>query len=253
MCASKRYSTVDLFVIIITYDILSPHRVYVPLLEESIPMVEKSTSTLESSGSNNDVQSTETRLLKLRVQNICCGKEAMLVKNTLQDLNGIVSVNVNVIGRIAYIKHIPSSITVSEIIEMLNKLHLGISLMESGQNTAAQDNAKAKRWIILRAISLTVQAFTFIAVIVANVRMYKWTRWVAIPVLVLGAIPMVYRAYIDVRRMLFANINLLMLIAMAGTVALQDWLDACLIVFVFNIAEILLQICYYKAEKGLSG
>jgi len=202
---------------------------------------------------NKPVLSDEPQLLKLRVQNICCGKEAVLVKDTLKDLNGILSVNVNVIGRIAYIKHVPSTIQATEIIVMLNKLHLGISLMESGQDAAFKENAVAKRWIIARAVSVTVQTLVFITVILATVVPYKWRRWVAIPVLVLGGIPMIHRAYIDVRRKVFANINLLMLIAVAGTIALRDWLDACLIVYVFNIAELLLQICYYKVEKSLSG
>ena len=47
--------------------------------------------------------------------------------------------------------------------------------------------------------------------------------------------------------------NLLMLMAVAGTLAMREWLDGCLIVYVFSIAELLLQVCYYKVEKSLSG
>ena len=137
-------------------------------------------------------QSNEQQLIKLRVQNICCGKEATLVKNTLIDLSGIISVNVNVIGRIAYIKHDPARITCAAIIEKLNALHLGISLMESGADAAAKENAQAKRMIMLRAVSVVLQTALFVAIIVATALQKDWDQWLAIPILLLGGIPMLY-------------------------------------------------------------
>ena len=198
-------------------------------------------------------QSNEQQLIKLRVQNICCGKEATLVKNTLIDLSGIISVNVNVIGRIAYIKHDPARITCAAIIEKLNALHLGISLMESGADAAAKENAQAKRMILLRAVSVVLQTALFVAIIVATALQKDWDQWLAIPILLLGGIPMLYKAFLDIKRCVIANVNLLMLMAVAGTLAMREWLDGCLIVYVFSIAELLLQVCYYKVEKSLSG
>lgn len=198
-------------------------------------------------------QSNEQQLIKLRVQNICCGKEAQLVKNTLNDMSGIISVNVNLIGRIAYVKHDPSRITVATIIEKLNALHLGISLMESGAGAAAKENAQAKRKIWIRAVSVVLQTLLFVGIIVATALQKKWDQWLAIPILLLGGLPMLYKAFLDVKRCVIANVNLLMLMAVGGTLAMFEWLDGCLIVYVFSIAELLLQVCYYKVEKSLSG
>ena len=197
-------------------------------------------------------QKRQQQLTKLRVQNICCGKEATLVKNTLADVPGILSVNINVIGRIAYVKHAPAVISTTQIIDKLNALHLGISLMESGQDAAAEENAKAKKWIWIRAASVVTQTLLFVAIITATALKEHWDKWVAIPILFLGGAPMVYKAAIDVKRCVIANVNLLMLIAVAGTLVLREWLDGCLIVYMFSIAELLLQICYYKVEKSLS-
>lgn len=196
--------------------------------------------------------SSEPQLLKLRVQNVCCGKEAVLVKDQLKGKDGIISVNFNIIGRIAFIKHNPSLITGSEIIEILNALHLGISLMECGTHSAEQEYKEAKRKIALLALSAGIQTTIFIAVIVATADKQKWDKWVSIPVLVIGGAPMLYKAYNDFKNCVLANVNLLMLIAVAGTIALGEWLDGCLIVYIFSLAELLLQICYFKVDKSLS-
>ena len=212
-----------------------------------------STSPKYNAATTTENKSTQQQLTKLRVQNICCGKEATLVKNTLADVNGIISVNVNIIGRTAYIKHHPSRITTTEIIDKLNALHLGISLMESGVDAATKENAQAKRWIVIRAVSVSLQTLLFTAVVVAVALSETWDKWVAIPILLLGGLPMLYKALLDIKRCVIANVNLLMILAVGGTLAIGEWLDGCLIVYVFSIAELLLQVCYYKVEKSLSG
>lgn len=190
--------------------------------------------------------------VKLRIQNICCGKEANLVKNTLNGVDGIVSVYVNVIGRMAYIKYKPAIITVTEIVDKLNALHLGISIMESGEDTK-EVSAKTIREIKLQTVSVVIQTLVFVSVIVAVSKKYHWDMWVAIPILLLGGLPMLWKAMVQMKQMVIANVNLLMLIAVGGTIALQEWLDACLIVYVFSVADLLLRICHYKVEKSISG
>ena len=190
--------------------------------------------------------------MKLRVQNICCGKEATLVKDTLVGLEGILTVHVNIIGRIAYIRHKPALISSTDIVNKLNALHLGISIMESGQHDKEVDK-ETKRKIQLQIASVTIQTMLFICIIVATVRDYKWQQWVAIPILVIGGLPMLWKALLQMKRLTLANVNLLMLIAIAGTIVMKEWLDACLIVYVFSIADLLLNICKLKVENSVSG
>lgn len=194
----------------------------------------------------------EEQTVKLRIQNICCGKEAVLVKNTLNGFDGIISVNVNVIGRTAYVRHRPGSITVTEIVEKLNSLHLGVSIMERGQNSK-KENAEAVRKIKIKTVSVTVQTFLFLSVIVATSKDYEWDQWVSIPILIVGGLPMLWKAVVQMKALVIANVNLLMLIAVGGTIALKEWLEGCLIIYVFSIADLLLSICYFKVEKTITG
>lgn len=213
------------------------------LEDEANPMIESAKAVC---------QGNEVHTLKLRIQNICCGKEAALVKNTLHSVDGIVSVHVNVIGRLAYICHKPGIITITDIVEKLNALHLGISIMESGHDTK-EVNSRTVKLIQCQTTSVIIQTFLFVSVFVATSKSFQWDQWVAIPILVVGGLPMVWKALVQIKQLIIANVNLLMLIAVAGTIILKEWLDACLIVYVFSIANLLLQICHYKVEKSISG
>ena len=196
--------------------------------------------------------SGQSHVLKLRVQNICCGKEANLIKSTLSEVEGITSITVNVIGRRAFITHKESIISANDIIERLNTLHLGISLVESGTNIEAK-YGKKEILLYLKYISVAVMGCLFIVVAIGHVQHYSFVKWIAIPVLVIGGLPMLWKTIVDFKRCVPININLLMLVAVGGALGLSEWLDACIIVFVFAIAELIENKVRYKIEKDIEG
>jgi len=204
---------------------------------------EKEVSDAKTHGANNHT-------IRLRVQNICCAKEVNLIKNTLKDVVGINTVFVNVIGRMAFISHDQNIIPTQEIIDKLNALHLGISLMEKGSNEV--NNTKSKLYLALRIITFVVLTILFITTIVAHTEHLFWVQWSAIAIYIIGGIPMLYKALLDLKRCVLANINLLMLIAVAGTIGLKEWLDGSIIIYVFYIATLLESICRYKVEKDIA-
>ena len=194
-----------------------------------------------------------SQVLKLRVQNICCGKEVALIKSSLSEVAGITSVTVNVIGRRAFIAHTESIISANEIIERLNSLHLGISLVESGKDIDEPKLDKKAILLNLKLASVVLMTLLFIAVVIADIKKYPFGRWVSIPILIIGGLPMLWKALVDIKRRVLININLLMLIAVAGAVGLDEWLDASIIVFIFAIAELLENKIRYKVEKDIAG
>lgn len=191
---------------------------------------------------------------KFRVQNICCGKEAEMMKRELEPLNGINSVSVNVVGRIGFVSHDTNVISATDIITILNKLHLGVSIMESGSHEGEQMLRKA---VIIRlagkSVILGVLLALFIVVLIARVHNYNWLKWVAIAEIVIGVVPIIRKIVINFMKKIFIDINLLMLIAVAGTVSLEEWIEGATLVFVFAIAEVLQQYCGYKVQCAISG
>ena len=191
---------------------------------------------------------------KIRVQNICCGKEADLIKRELEPLNGVKSVSINIVGRIGFVKHDKDIISAVEIINKLNQLHLGVSIMESGDQEGAQ---VLRRDVIVKLGSkcavLGVLLALFIVVIIGRSKNYSWQKWVAIAEIIVGSLPILRKAILNWMKKVFIDINVLMLIAVAGTIALQEWIEGATLVFVFAIAEVLQQYCGYKVQAAISG
>ena len=200
------------------------------------------------------VSEPHIKTTKFRVQNICCGKEAELMKRELEPINGISAVSVNIVGRVGFVRHDNNIITASDIVSILNKLHLGVSIMESANH---EDEHLLRKEVIIRLSAksaiLIVLLALFIAVIIGNVKKYSWEKWVAIVEIVVGVLPILRKIGINLMKKVFIDINLLMLIAVAGTVALREWVEGATLVFVFAVAEVLQQYCTYKVQSAISG
>ena len=105
----------------------------------------------------------------------------------------------------------------------------------------------------IRVVTIVLMVLFFIGVIVSTIGKYSFTVWLTLPVVVLGGVPMLYNASMGIKRCQLININLLMLIAMGAALGLKEWLDACIIVVIFSLAEILERRVMYKVEREIEG
>ena len=188
----------------------------------------------------------------LRVQNICCPMETKIIKELLQSLKGVTSIAVNVIGRVVYVRHDPKLTSPSELVSTLNQKHLGASIMESGSN---QSDSKVKG-IPPLLLSFFVYLFTqtilvTIAVIAFCVKS-PWYQWLAIAEIIFGIVPVLKKTLVSFKN-LTVDINILMLIAIAGTLAIGQWLEGAAVVYVFSLAEALQDFCMHKVQRTISG
>ena len=224
----------------------------------------KYTAVPGSSNDDSDITAEDAKVIcvlepsmqktKFRIQNICCGKEADMVSRELEPLNGITAVSVNVVGRVAFVHHDSNIITAPDIVSILNKLHLGVSIMESSNH---DDERALRKEVIIRLAGkcavLAVVTLLFIAVIVGRSLEYGWLKWLAIAEIVIGAIPIIRKIIINILKKVYIDINMLMMIAVIGTIVLQEWIEGATLVFVFAIAEVLQQYCVYKVQSAISG
>jgi hypothetical protein len=58
----------------------------------------------------------------------------------LEPLDGVTKVLVNSIGRLAHVTHYNDKITAFRLVEILNKYHLGASLVNSSNKDSDQNN-----------------------------------------------------------------------------------------------------------------
>ena len=186
---------------------------------------------------------------KLRVQNICCPKEARIVQKELGKLPGIITIRVNVLGRVAYISHDQDQVTPPEMLETLNKRHLGASIADAGAEEEV-DRGFPKNLKILLAI-LAVQAVLFGIALGAMFSHFTWYMWVAFAQICFGMLPVLKKCYHALRH-LQIDLNVLITVTVMGTLGIQQWIEGAAVVFIFILANFLQEYCFYRVHKTIS-
>ena len=210
------------------------------------------TGLQESDSGEKKHSKTQQNTTKLRVQNICCAMDSKLIQESLEPLEGVVSIAVNVIGRVVYVRHDPGVTSATELVNSLNRVHLGASIMETGSHQHAEESERLPPSLSSFLVYLLIQTMLMIVATVAFFSKASWYKWVAIAEIVFGIAPVFKKAYVSVKTCSI-DINVLMLIAIAGTLAIQEWLEGAAVVYIFSLAEALQEFCMYKVQRTISG
>ena len=192
---------------------------------------------------------TALQTTKFRVQNICCPKEASIVEEELSKLPGINSVRVNVLGRVAYVSHDQDKVTPAEMLETLNKRHLGASIVDAGSEEEV-NRSFPKQLKILLAL-LAVQAALFGLSLAAMFFHASWYKWVTVAQIFLGMLPVLKKCYHAIYHRQI-DLNILITLTVIGTLAIQQWIEGGAVVFIFILANFLQEFCFYRVHKTIS-
>ncbi|MCL7029638.1 hypothetical protein MKW94_025420 [Papaver nudicaule] len=174
------------------------------------------------------------------VLGICCTSEVPLVERILNPMNGVEKVVVNVTTKTVIVFHDELLTTQIQIVKALNQARLEANIRVYGEEQ------KGKRWpswyTIGCGLLLALSLFKFL---------FNPLKWLALAATIIGLPPILARCYGSVRNWT-VDINILVLIAVGGTVGMQDYLEAAAIVFLFTIAEWLESRASYKATAVMS-
>ncbi|PAN10292.1 hypothetical protein PAHAL_2G084800 [Panicum hallii] len=176
----------------------------------------------------------------LDVLGVCCSAEVALVERLLAPIDGVRAVTVVVPSRTVIVEHDPAAVSQSRIVKALNKAGLEASVRAYGSSGVVG------RWpspYILASGALLLASFL--------APLLPPLRWLALAAACAGAPPMLLRAFAAATR-LALDINVLMVVAVAGAAALGDYAEAGAIVFLFTTAEWLETLACAKAGAGMS-
>ncbi|XP_074560725.1 putative inactive cadmium/zinc-transporting ATPase HMA3 [Curcuma longa] len=174
------------------------------------------------------------------VLGLCCSSEVPLIENTLRPLEGVHKVSVIVPSKTVIVVHDPLLISQLQIVKALNQAKLEATVRAYGQDKII------KKWpsphILASGLLLLISMFK---------HFFHPLKWLAIAAVVVGLPSIALRSVAAIRRCTL-DINILMLMAVAGAVALEDYSEAGFIVFLFTIAEWLESLASHKASAGMS-
>ncbi|KAI3884884.1 hypothetical protein MKW92_027056 [Papaver armeniacum] len=159
------------------------------------------------------------------VLGLCCTSEVPLVERILNSMNGVEKVLVNVTTQTVIVFHDDLLSTKAQIVNALNQAGLEANVRVYGEE---KKGIRWPKWYTMGCgLLLIVSLFQYI---------YHPLKWLSLAAAIFGLPPIVARSYGSARNMTI-DINILMLIAVVGTAAMQDFIEAGSIVFLFTIGS----------------
>lgn len=174
------------------------------------------------------------------VLGICCTSEVPLIERILMPLEGIQKVSVIVPSKTVIVVHDTQQISQLQIVKALNQARLEASISSYGADKMV--NRWPSPYILFCGVLLLVSLFQ---------NLYRPLKWAGL-VAVVVCLPQIILRSVTAIRKFTLDINILMLIAVGGAVALEDYSEAGFIVFLFTIAEWLESMASRKATTGMS-
>lgn len=180
------------------------------------------------------VRSTD-QTTRIYAAGICCPMEVPLIEGVLKDMPGVQQVDVAVITQTVIVLHDGGLSSAAALCAALNAVRLDASL------TPPREQPKtARRW--LPPWYLIVSAvFTLISLIhyLKKPTGHEWLdhfKWAAIAAVAIGIPVILLRALMALRRRIL-DINILMVVAVVGAIAIGDYTEAAAVVCLFGLAE----------------
>ncbi|KAL8161626.1 hypothetical protein V2J09_013115 [Rumex salicifolius] len=176
----------------------------------------------------------------LDVLGLCCSSEIVLIERILYSLEGIKDVSVFVPSKTVIVVHDSALISPFEIVKTLNQARLEANVRVNGRMSYQ------KKWpngsVIACGLLLGLSFLKYV---------YSPLGWLAVLAVLVGIWPIIMRGTAAVRN-LHLDVNILVIIAVAGTLALKDFWEAGTIVFLFTIAEWLQSRASHEANAVMS-
>ncbi|KAJ0985173.1 hypothetical protein J5N97_003529 [Dioscorea zingiberensis] len=174
------------------------------------------------------------------VLGLCCTSEVPLIEKILKPIAGVQKVSVIVPSRTVIVVHDTLLVSQLDIVKALNQARLEATVRNYG--TGKIVNKWPSPYILACGLLLLISVFHLL---------FRPLRWLAVAAVAVGILPIVLRSIAAIRRFTL-DINILMLIAVGGALALRDYTEAGFIVFLFTIAEWLETMASHKATAGMS-
>ncbi|KAL3644198.1 Cadmium/zinc-transporting ATPase hma2 [Castilleja foliolosa] len=171
---------------------------------------------------------------------LCCSSEVPLIEKILNSLDGVKDFSVIVPTKTVIVVHDSLITSQIQIVKALNQARLEANIRAYGGKN--YKNKWPSPYAVISGILLLLSFLKYF---------YSPLRWLAIGAIVVGIIPIALKAVASLRNFMI-DINILVLIAVSGSVALHDYWEAATIVFLFTIAEWLESRASHKATAVMS-
>lgn len=195
---------------------------------------------------------TGAQRVEYQIDKMDCPTEERLIRNKLQTVDGVVGIEFNLMERRLFVDY--TLATPDPILDALRAIDLAPSTVakhpDGGTPTPEKASSGAARWLMAlsgaSALGAEVLAWTTgsdqSAAVIA----------LALVSIVSGGLPTLKKGWIAIRN-LTLNINFLMSVAVTGAIAIGQWPEAAMVLFLFGIAEMIEALSLDRARNAIRG
>ncbi|CAL61753.1 Cadmium-transporting ATPase [Herminiimonas arsenicoxydans] len=190
--------------------------------------------------------------VQYRISNMDCPTEEKLIRNKLEGMNGIIRLDFNLMNRILSVHHQLKSL--ESVTTALKAIGMDAQLVDSEAH-----QPKVPESASLTAAQKILLAISGVAALAAEV--LAWTTHTDGSPLVIalafisiatGGLPTLKKGWIALKTFTL-NINFLMSLAVIGAMAIGQWPEAAMVVFLFAVAELIESLSLNRARNAVHG
>jgi Cd2+/Zn2+-exporting ATPase len=180
-----------------------------------------------------------------KVEGMDCHEEVAILERTLTRLSGLEAIDADVMGQRLRVKYDAAKLTTTGIAEAVARTGMR-AWLEHEEPQPAHTPASRLRYVALSGIALALGLGHQVAGLSL---LPKWLPFAL--AIALGVVPIARRAITSVRAAIL-DINVLMLVAVAGAIALGEWGEAASVVFLFAVAQMLESRAMERARGAIA-
>lgn len=185
------------------------------------------------------------------VKKMDCPSEEQLIRRRLENFPGIVALDFDIMRRELKIRHETSE---QKLLDALMPLQLDVSIKAECESCELPMAASApaisrKTWLLLGVSGVTAISSEIIAWASGDPR-----SWIilalALVSIATGGVETLKKGWIALRTFTL-NINFLMTVAIIGAMAIGEWPEAAIVIFLFAVAELIESLSIERARNAI--
>ncbi|MCA3086418.1 MAG: heavy metal translocating P-type ATPase, partial [Rhodocyclaceae bacterium] len=193
--------------------------------------------------------------LRFKIQNMDCPTEEALVRKAIGGLPGVVALEFDLINRILTVGHtLTNAGSIDTALRSIGMAGVPLAAGKPGATTVAADEHQAasiskRQWILMTVAGIAAISAEVVAYTTGNETSIA-VALLALIAIFTGGVETLKKGWIALKTFTL-NINLLMSVAVIGAVAIGQWPEAAVVIWLFGIAEMIEVLSLDRARNAI--